>query len=163
MPILEKEVKTQYFMDDQREAQRLDKKVNPDEFIDNFISSYLADKSGFQVLDVGCGAGMIASTIAKRVENTKVIGVDISKQRLENAREKTANLPNTQFLQGSIYQIPLPDNSVDLVYTRFLLEYLTDPQQAIGELKRVCKKGGTIILQDLDAQLVSHFPYSIEH
>ena len=154
-------MKKLYFMDDHREAKRLDSKVNADEFIDDFLFSHIKNEKGFHILDAGCGAGMIASSIAKRFEKTTVTGLDISEQRIAKAKEKVVELSNVDFTVGSIYDIPIEDESKDLIYTRFLLEYLKEPFQAIQELRRICKKGGTVVLQDLDAQLVSHFPQDI--
>lgn len=50
------------------------------------------------------------------------------------------------------------DGSFDLVYIRFLLEYLPDPARAVAEAARVCRAGGTVLLQDLDGQLLQHHP-----
>jgi SAM-dependent methyltransferase len=49
-------------------------------------------------------------------------------------------------------------NRFDLVYSRMLLEYLKNKEQAIGEMVRVCRPGGTLLLQDLDGQLLWHYP-----
>src|SRR5256885_13262071 len=49
-------------------------------------------------------------------------------------------------------------NSFDLVYCRMLLQYLREKEQAVAEMTRVCKPGGTVLLQDLDGQLLWHYP-----
>jgi len=49
-------------------------------------------------------------------------------------------------------------NSFDLVYSRMLLQYLKQKEQAVAEMTRVCKPGGTVLLQDLDGQLLWHYP-----
>src|SRR5256885_12690139 len=49
-------------------------------------------------------------------------------------------------------------NSFDLVYCRMLLQYLREKEQAVAELVRVCKPGGTVLLQDLDGQLLWNYP-----
>jgi SAM-dependent methyltransferase len=54
--------------------------------------------------------------------------------------------------------LPLASNSFDLVYSRFLLEYLSERQTAVQEMVRVCRSGGKVLLQDLDGQLVWHDP-----
>jgi SAM-dependent methyltransferase len=55
-------------------------------------------------------------------------------------------------------QIPLESDSVDLVVCRLLLEYLADRAQAIAEMVHVVKPGGRVVLQDLDGQIVWHWP-----
>ena len=152
-----------YFMDDPREAGRLDAKVNTDEFISDFISLHWSADDTLGVVDIGCGAGAIASAIAKKFPGWNITGVDLSEDRLSKAKEKCASLDNTRFTQGSIYQLPLADISADLLYTRFLLEYLERPIDGIKEMYRVCKPGGTVMLQDLDGQLLFHYPQTIEN
>ncbi|MBL6444841.1 class I SAM-dependent methyltransferase [Fulvivirga sp. 29W222] len=154
---------SKYFMDDPREAGRLDAKVNTDEFIENFILPYLKEETTAKMVDIGCGAGAITSALAKKFTNASIKGVDLSADRLANAREKCAYIGNAEFVQGSIYEIPLKDNSADFLYTRFLLEYLKDPVSGIKEMHRVCKKNGLVMLQDLDGQLLFHYPETIEN
>ena len=154
---------SKYFMDDPREAGRLDAKVNTDEFIENFIVDRIPEDTETHIVDIGCGAGAIASAIAKKYRSAHVKGVDLSNERLEAARIKCNNLPNAEFRQGSIYELPLEDDSADFLYTRFLLEYLQEPVRGIKEMHRVCKKGGVVMLQDLDGQLLFHYPETIEN
>ena len=58
--------------------------------------------------------------------------------------------------------LPFVDNKFDLIYTRFLLEYLKYPENVLKEFKRVGKHGGKLIMQDLDGQLVTHYPIKNE-
>ena len=53
-------------------------------------------------------------------------------------------------------------NTFDIVFARFLLQYLAKPQHAVSEMIRVCRPGGRILLQDLDGQLVWHYPEETE-
>jgi ubiquinone/menaquinone biosynthesis C-methylase UbiE len=84
--------------------------------------------------------------------------MDISADRIEVAKRNCGGTSNVRFVPGSAENIPFDDDTFDLVYSRFLLEYLPRPQIAVAEMKRVCKPGGTVILQDLDGQLIWHFP-----
>jgi ubiquinone/menaquinone biosynthesis C-methylase UbiE len=152
--------RTKYFMDDPREAARLDAKVDPDQFISDFLKPVLSSDPQ-RIVDVGCGAGAIISTLAKKYPQKEFIGVDISGARIREAQKKTERLENIGFYEASIYQIPLESNSVDVVYTRFLLEYLKEPVKAIAELSRITKPGGQIVLQDLDGQLLFQYPYQV--
>ena len=157
--------RSRYLMDDPREATRLDAKVNPEEFIDGFLKSLLTP--GQQTIaDVGCGAGAIISALAAKFPEKRFFGVDISAARLAEARKKCVGsngraLENITLIESPIYQIPLESDSVDIVYTRFLLEYLKEPVQAISELKRIIRPGGRVVLQDLDGQLLFQYPFSV--
>lgn len=155
--------KLKYFMDDPREAGRLDAKVNADEFIDTFLSKYLTAGTTANIVDIGCGAGAISTALAKQLNQASITGVDLSLNRLEAARKKSEHLDNVKFMEGSIYELPLEDNSQDFLYTRFLLEYLEQPVNGIKEMYRACKKGGMVMLQDLDGQLDFYYPKTIEN
>lgn len=152
-----------YFMDDPREADRLDAKVNTDEFIENFLSPFLKTDTHANIVDIGCGAGAIASAVARKYKKASVKGVDLSEDRLAKARKKCELINNAEFVQGSIYELPLEDNSADFLYTRFLLEYLKEPVDGVKEMYRACKKNGMVMLQDLDGQLLFHYPETIEN
>ena len=147
-------------MDDPREAKRLDAKVDPDQFIRDFLHPVLQSDHQ-KIVDVGCGAGAIISTLAKKFPEKECCGVDISGARIAEAKRKTDSLENVTFYESSIYEIPIETDSVDIVYTRFLLEYLKEPVKAIAELGRIIKPGGRVVLQDLDGQLLFQYPYEV--
>ncbi len=152
--------RAKYFMDDPREAKRLDAKVDPDKFMEDFLTPALT-KDYQKIVDVGCGAGAIISALAKKFPQKEFLGVDISPNRLVEAKQKSESLTNINFHEASIYEIPIESNSVDFVYTRFLLEYLREPAKAIAELGRIIKPGGKVILQDLDGQLLFQYPFTV--
>jgi SAM-dependent methyltransferase len=148
-----------YLMEDAREAQRLAAKVDAPAWVERTLGSFLAESEG--VLDVGCGPGAIAKAVAQRAPHCRIVGLDASAQRLETARA-TAALSNVSFQQGDACELPFGDDGFDLAYCRFLLEYLPRPGDAIGEMARVVRPGGRVILQDLDGQLLWHYPVDLE-
>ncbi len=157
--------RSRYLMDDPREAIRLDAKVKPADFIAEFLAPVLTDTAQ-TIVDVGCGAGAIITAVASQFPGKKCIGVDLSGARLAEAQKKCVKqdgtvLTNITFEEASIYQIPLASNSVDIVYTRFLLEYLKDPIAAITELQRIIRPGGHVVMQDLDGQLLFQYPFQV--
>lgn len=149
-----------YLMDDPREAKRLAEKVNPAEWIDKYFAPHLF--SARRVLDVGCGPGVIAAKIARRYANLEIVGIDLSAERIKEAKNNFAHLPNTKAQRAEANALPFADNSFELIYCRFLLEYLPDPVGAISEMVRVCKPNGKVLLQDLDGQLLWHYPQDAE-
>jgi len=144
-------------MENPLEAQRLSQKVNPALWLETYIAPYIKPEN--QILDVGCGSGILAAEIARHYDDIDItiVGLDISEQRLEYARQ---NFPisNLSFQRADSKTLPYPINTFDIVYSRFMLEYLDDPLQVVTEMTRVCKPGGHVILQDIDGQLVSNFP-----
>lgn len=143
-------------MDDEREASRLAKKVNPTEWITTHFSSYLG--RGMSVLDIGCGPGVIAGAIGSHFSKVKVTGVDISKSRLIQARKNCKGIHGVHFTYGNAFSLPFITNRFDFVYSRLLMEYLPNPIDAVGEMARVCRPGGRVLIQDLDGQLLWHYP-----
>jgi ubiquinone/menaquinone biosynthesis C-methylase UbiE len=97
---------------------------------------------------------------AKAHPAVHVSGIDLSIERFTST---TSTLPhNLKLRAGDASAIPFPDDSFDLVYCRFLLEYLAQRDEAVREMVRVCRPGGQVLLQDLDGQLLWHFPEDAE-
>jgi SAM-dependent methyltransferase len=87
-----------------------------------------------------------------------ITGIDVSAARVAEARERVSRHDNVVVEQADIHNLPMPANRFDFIESRFLFEYLKDKRAALSELARVCKPNGVICLQDLDGQLVSHYP-----
>jgi len=145
-----------YIMEHPREAQRLLDKVDAEAWIAKFIEPHLAGARSF--LSVGSGPGVFLRELAKRYPEMKVVGVDLSPARVRVAEERLSGLPNAHVFVGDVLSLPFESNSFDVVFSRFLMEYVPDKQLAVREMSRVCVPGGTLLLQDLDGQLVWHFP-----
>src|SRR5690242_9492298 len=145
-----------YIMDDPREGQRLLDKADPEVWISKFLAPHFSRVS--RLLSVGCGPGVFLPEVAEAHPEMEVVGVDISARRVRDAQERFRGLPNAYAHQGDAMALPLEENSFDLVFCRFLMEYLPNKPLAVREMMRVCKPGGTILLQDLDGQLLWHFP-----
>jgi SAM-dependent methyltransferase len=145
-----------YLMEDVREAGRLAAKVDARAWVARYLEPHLAD--GMRVLDAGCGPAVIAAEVARRFPGVDIVALDASEPRLAVARDTLAAYANASVVAGDVHRLPFPDESFDLVYSRFLFEYLAATQAAADELLRVCRPGGTVLLQDLDVQLVNHYP-----
>jgi SAM-dependent methyltransferase len=141
-----------YFMDDPREGARLERKANPQKFVDKFLKVHLDNLQSGIILEAGCGSGAFSDTLARNYLNLSVIGIDISEDRINQARTKASGLKNVKAFIANIYHLPFPDNHFDFIYSRFLFEYLKEPVTALKELYRVCKPGGKLLVQDLDGQ-----------
>lgn len=141
-----------YFMNDKRESRRLIDKVDGDQWVSQYLAPYLSSQS--KVLDIGCGPGHLAISVSQQASS--VIGVDLHAERFS----KTKLPSNVTLQQANARNLPFDDNEFDVSYMRFLLEYLPEKQSVVSEIVRVTKPGGTIVLQDLDGQLMWHYPIS---
>lgn len=115
---------------------------------------------GARILDVGSGLGLMTECFSKKAGPSGFcLGIERSDEQLEKAsRRQTLGL---EFRKGDAYQLPLnPDeiSSFDIVYSRFLLEHLPDPNRAIKEMMRALKPGGQLIISDDDHQNMILYP-----
>lgn len=104
------------------------------------------------VLDVGCGPGSISLDLAPHVALGHVTGVDNSPIAIQKATElaKTMHASNCTFLTADIYHLPFPDASFDKVHVHQVLQHVSNPVDAVVELKRVLKPGGMLAATESD-------------
>src|SRR5215471_16350202 len=109
-------------------------------------------RPGMRVADIGCGVGMVTNMLSKLVgPKGNVVGVDASKDQLDQARRLLpVDAANISFVVASALNTGLPADSFDLVYCRFLLIHLSDPQQALAEMRRILKPNGILVCEDGD-------------
>lgn len=109
-------------------------------------------KPGSNVLEAGCGVGAQTSIIAKLNPECEFHSIDISQESLIEAETKIAslNITNVKFERANVFKLPFNENSFDTVFVCFVLEHLNQPETALGELKRVLKPGGQIMVIEGD-------------
>lgn len=107
----------------------------------------------FRVLEVGCASGFTSCMIAKEY-GCNVTGIDISEILVSKAQERAhrLGLPNARFQTADVRGLPFEDDSFDAVYGVAIVALLPDKEQALKELIRVVKPGGTIGTLDLFAK-----------
>jgi arsenite methyltransferase len=109
-------------------------------------------KAGETVLDLGSGAGFDCFLASPKVGSTgKVIGVDMTPEMIDKARRnaKDGAYQNVEFRLGEIENLPVADNSVDIIISNCVINLSTDKSRVFSEAKRVLKPDGRIMVSDL--------------
>ena len=107
---------------------------------------------GMRVADLGCGVGMTTGLLADLVGPTgHVVGVDASAAQIAEARTRMPPArSNVSFVEASATCTGLPHGTFDLVYCRFLLIHLTEPERALEEMHGLLRPDGILVCEDGD-------------
>lgn len=97
--------------------------------------------------DFGCGTGHVAAALAPFVK--RVVGVDSSAEMLEAARARLAGLRGIELHLGALEELPLADGSVDVGVLFLVMHYLLEPERVLGEVARVLRSGGRLLVVDM--------------
>lgn len=109
-------------------------------------------RAGDRVADIGCGSGAVAEEMAAIVGPTgSLVLLDPSAARLDEARARLAGTPNVEVRQGSLPATGL-DPACDFVWAQFVLQYLPDTKAALGELMRLARPGGRVVVAEIDGE-----------
>jgi ubiquinone/menaquinone biosynthesis C-methylase UbiE len=109
-------------------------------------------REGEVVLDIGSGGGLDVFLASNKVgPRGKVIGLDMTEQMLKKARENAlkGNYTNVEFKLGDAEDIPMKDNSVDLVMSNCVINLAPEKERVYREIYRVLRSGGRFVISDL--------------
>ncbi|MBF0574859.1 arsenite methyltransferase [Dysgonomonas sp. GY617] len=115
-------------------------------------TEYAGLKEGHTVIDLGSGAGNDCFIARAEVgESGKVIGIDFSMPMLEKARKNASKrgYTNVEFKEGDIEEMPIPDNTADVVVSNCVLNLLPEKNKIFKEIYRVLKLGGHFCISDV--------------
>lgn len=102
-------------------------------------------QKGMKILDIGCGTGNFSIKLAKM--GCKVVGIDISDEMLNIAKEKAENEGlEIEFYNMDVYNLKFQDNYFDGAFSMAAFEFIKEPERAIEEIFRVVKKGSQIMI-----------------
>jgi ubiquinone/menaquinone biosynthesis C-methylase UbiE len=123
----------------------------------NVVSSHVKGQRIRTILDLGCGTGRFSEALAVRFD-AEVIGIDPSTKMLEQARSKQHDR-RSRYELGHGESIPLPADSVDLVFISMVFHHFADPKLAASECRRVLRTGGTVFLRAGILERIASYPY----
>lgn len=123
----------------------------------NVVASYVRNQQIKTILDLGCGTGRFTEALAVRFD-ADVVGLDPSSKMLERARAKRRD-PRVRYELGHAETIPLPNNSVDLVFISMALHHFNDAAVAARECRRVLKSNATMFLRTGTRDRIPSFSY----
>jgi arsenite methyltransferase len=116
----------------------------------------LRPQPGQRILDAGCGPGFYVAELAEKVgPGGLVVGVDRSADMLELAAARSAGRTNVEFREGDATALPVEDEEFDAVVSVQMLEYVTDVDAALTEIRRALRPGGRVALWAIDWSTVS--------
>ena len=130
------------------------------EFLDlwmDLVASHVKDQRIQTILDLGCGTGRFTEALRVRFD-AEVVGFDPSEKMLEQARKKPSDT-RIRYEPGRGESIPLPDNSVDLIFMSMIFHHFDDPALAVRECRRVLRDGATSLVSTGTRERISSYPY----
>ena len=110
-------------------------------------------RAGMRLLDVGCGPGTITMDLADRLGPAgHVTALEVTEEALglAHAEAERRGTKNVDFVSGNVQALDLPDASYDVVHAHQVLQHVSDPVQALREMRRVCREGGLVAARDSD-------------
>jgi len=111
----------------------------------------LALQTGEQVLDAGCGTGLLLGQMAQSIgDNGRAVGVDISPDMLEVADQRCHGLSNIELQQGNVESLDFESESFDVVSCTQALLYVKQVETALAEIHRVLKPHGRVAILETD-------------
>ena len=116
----------------------------------NALLDPLNIKGDEQILDIGCGMGLLVRDAAKRLTTGKAIGLDISEKALQIARASKA-IDTVAYVSGDARALPFDNDSFDIIVSNLAIHCIGDQKerlQALSEITRVLKPGGTVTIAD---------------
>jgi ubiquinone/menaquinone biosynthesis C-methylase UbiE len=123
----------------------------------NMLAAHVELESVRNVLDLGCGTGRFSKSLADRF-NARVVGIDPSRKMLGQARGSLSG-DRVLFVCSSAEALPLPPNSVDLIFISMVFHHFANPPLAVQECNRVLRDTGRVCLRTGSREMISRYPY----
>jgi len=143
----------------EKELKRLQDQANT---LDELLHYDSISPENSKILEAGCGVGSQIKIIAPKNPSCHFTSIDISETSLEKAKTmiQALNIKNVMLQIGDIFDLDFEAESFDHIFVCFVLEHLSNPVQALLNLKKVLRKGGTITVIEGDHGSAYFYPRS---
>ena len=147
-----------YVIDYDEEPRRLEKQARVAKIEDHLRKFSFPPEAS--ILEAGCGSGAMARLLANHAPQGHVTGIDKNERYLEFARRRAREegIDNITFRHGDIFDLPFEDDTFDLVWCKYVLQWVNDPIHAVRQFKRVTRSGGAVVSCHFDGFGVTHYP-----
>ena len=152
-----------YLMESAHEAARLEAKTDPERVRQRLEA--VGIRPGIRALDAGAGTGAVARVMAEMVApGGEVIALDFSLDRTRRGSRiaRQSGVENLRFIVDDLYSPALRPQSFDFVWCEFIFEYLAEPDLVLSQLADLVRRGGKLVVGDLDGNGMFHYPISPE-
>jgi ubiquinone/menaquinone biosynthesis C-methylase UbiE len=136
----------QHFNEAAADEENFPSTIDPRIYHVQLILEYFGDLNGKRVLDVGCGKGRFARVLAERYPHASIVGFDLAEAMLRHVPAPVGACA------GSMTALPFPADVFDCVYATESLEHAVQIDVAVGEMCRVARRGGRIVIIDKNAE-----------
>jgi SAM-dependent methyltransferase len=126
------------------------------EWLDH-LSAHVSKDGVSRIVDLGCGTGRFTEALFGLFD-ADVVGIDPSEKMLEQARAKTSR-STVSFKRGTGENLPLDENSADMVMMSMVYHHLPDPQRTARECHRILRDGGHVCIRNSTLDAIESFPY----
>jgi len=131
---------------------------NPE--ITGYLKELIEDKNIKNIIDLGCGDGILIYAIKKTYPKIKIVGIDISPRRIENLKNK---FPKSKFYCRDVCQTKLKKESFDFVHSSQTIEHVEDDKKMVEEMYRLLKKGGFLLVSSVIKKPFAVYKYRNRH
>ncbi len=127
------------------------------------VRDALAARPGERVIDIGCGPGFYVAELLEEVgAEGSVLGVDAAEAMLAVAAKRSEGHANASFEMADATSLPATDGSFDAALSVQVMEYVADVGDALGEIHRVLRPGGRVVIWDVDWATLSWYTTDAE-
>lgn len=151
-----------YILESKKEFERLERQAQNPAYDFRRELSGLVVPHRANILDAGCGSGVVTRYLATEYPQALIHGCELSTDRIEMAQKAAADLSNVSFTNASITKMPFEKSTFDVVISRYVFQHLTAKTitAALREFQRVMKPGAKLTVIDGDGLFVNLFPQS---